>query len=141
VHGAFTGEEALVYLGDCSPDVAFLDLATPGLSGLDVLQLIRAQKLDMVVILTTAYGSEQVAIDALREGADDYLCKPFDRGEFQAALDRALSRLMIARQNAVLRRQLSIELARAAKVQAELQPADDPVVPGFELAARCGVVG
>jgi serine phosphatase RsbU (regulator of sigma subunit) len=51
---------------------------------------------------------------------------------------------MIARQNAVLRRQLSVELARAAKVQAELLPTDDPVVPGFELAARCvpaGVVG
>jgi serine phosphatase RsbU (regulator of sigma subunit) len=137
VHGAFTGDEALVYLRDSSPDVAFLDLATPGLNGLDVLQLIRAQKLDMVVILTTPAGSEHETINALRESADDYLRKPFDRGEFQAAMDRAIARLTITRQNSVLRRQLSVELGRAAKVQAELLPVSDPVLPGFELSARC----
>src|ERR1051326_7390357 len=141
VESAFNGAGALTLFKDFSPDVAFLDVALPGLGGLDMLQVIRAQDLDMAVVLTAASGSEQVAIDALRDSADDCLRKPFDRGEFQAVLERAVSRLMLARQNAILRRQLRIELGRAAEVQAELLPPDDPVVPGFELAARCVPAG
>jgi serine phosphatase RsbU (regulator of sigma subunit) len=141
VQSAFNGAGALALFKDFSPDVAFLDVAMPGLGGLDMLQVIRAQDLDMAVVLTAASGSEQVAIDALRQGADDCLRKPFDRGEFQAVLDRAVSRLTLARQNAILRRQLRIELGRAAEVQADLLPPNDPVVPGFELAARCVPAG
>ena len=98
----------------------------------------------MAVILTTAYSSEQVAIAALRHGADDYLRKPFDRGEFQAALDRTLSRLTMSRQIKQLRKelekkqvQLAEELARAAAVQSELLPIENPPLPGFEIGARC----
>jgi phosphoserine phosphatase RsbU/P len=115
-----------------------------GMTGIDVLDFIRSQRLDVAVILTTAYSSEQVAIAALRHGADDYLRKPFDRGEFQAALDRTLSRLTMSRQIKQLRkelekkqRQLAEELARAAAVQAELLPIENPPVPGFEIGARC----
>jgi serine phosphatase RsbU (regulator of sigma subunit) len=86
-------------------------------------------------------GQEQMAINALRHGADDYLRKPFDGAEFQAALDRTISRLTLARQNAALRRHLGIEQARAGQAQAELLPPADPQVPGFELAARCVPAG
>lgn len=52
---------------------------------------------------------EPMAINALRHKADDYLRKPFDGAEFQAALDRTISRLTLARQNAALRRHLGTE--------------------------------
>ncbi len=139
-----SGEQALLRLGEIQPDLIFLDLAMSGLTGLDVLDILRARGLDIAIVLTTAYGSEQVAVEALRRGADDYLRKPFDRTEFQAVLDRTLRRLELSRQNAILQkqldekgRQLAAELARAAEVQSELLPRDTPKLPGFELAARC----
>ncbi|MEN9226271.1 MAG: SpoIIE family protein phosphatase [Thermostichus sp. HHBFW_bins_43] len=145
VQGVASGEEALAYLqADPSPDdstslpdLVFLDVLMPGISGLEVLQQIRQQQWDMAVIMTTAFGSEQVAIDALRQGADDYLRKPFDPQEFQTVLQRTIARVELRRQNAALRRQLQVELARAAEIQKELLPRTMPELPGFELAARC----
>lgn len=144
VETAGSGEQALMRLDEIRPDLIFLDLSMAGLTGLDVLDILRARGLDMAVVLTTAYGSEQVAVEALRRGADDYLRKPFDRTEFQAVLDRTLRRLQLSRHNAALQqelddkgRRLAAELARAAQVQAELLPRDTPSLKGFELAARC----
>jgi phosphoserine phosphatase RsbU/P len=144
VNAASSGEEGIAKLREIHPDLVFLDVAMSGMTGIDVLDLIRSQRLDVAVILTTAYSSEQVAIAALRHGADDYLRKPFDRGEFQAALDRTLARLTMSRQIKHLRRelekkqmQLAEELARAAAVQSELLPIEHPPVPGFEIGARC----
>jgi serine phosphatase RsbU (regulator of sigma subunit) len=137
VRSASDGEEALAQFQDFRPDIAFLDVTMPRLGGLDVLQVIRAENLDMAVVLTAPMGMEQKAINALRHGADDYLRKPFDRAEFQAALDRTFTRLTLARQNAALRKHLGIQLARAGDARAELLPQADPEVPGFELAARC----
>jgi serine phosphatase RsbU (regulator of sigma subunit) len=144
VTAASSGEEGVTRLRELQPDLVFLDVAMSGMTGIDVLDVIRSQRLDVAVILTTAYSSEQVAIAALRHGADDYLRKPFDRGEFQAALDRTLSRLTMSRQIKQLRKelekkqlQLAEELARAAAVQSELLPVENPPLPGFEIGARC----
>src|SRR5687768_2749442 len=136
VADAESGEEGITKLREVHPDLVFLDVAMSGMTGIDVLDFIRSQRLDVAVILTTAYSSEQVAIAALRHGADDYLRKPFDRGEFQAALDRTLSRLTMSRQIKHLgrelekkQRQLAEELARAAAVQADLLPIENPPLP------------
>ena len=144
VTDADSGEEGITKLREVYPDLVFLDVAMSGMTGIDVLDFIRSQRLDVAVILTTAYSSEQVAIAALRHGADDYLRKPFDRGEFQAALDRTLARLTMSRQIKQLRRelekkqgQLADELARAAAVQADLLPIENPPLSGFEIGARC----
>jgi phosphoserine phosphatase RsbU/P len=144
VTDADSGEEGITKLREVYPDLVFLDVAMSGMTGIDVLDFIRSQRLDVAVILTTAYSSEQVAIAALRHGADDYLRKPFDRAEFQAALDRTLARLTMSRQIKQLRRelekkqgQLADELARAAAVQADLLPIENPPLRGFEIGARC----
>src|SRR5918994_2118615 len=144
VTSASSGEEGITRLREERPDLVFLDVAMSGMTGIDVLDRIRSQRLDVAVILTTAYSSEQVAIAALRHGADDYLRKPFDGGEFQAALDRTLARLHMSRQIRTLTReleakqqQLAEELARAAVVQSELLPVENPPLAGFELGARC----
>jgi phosphoserine phosphatase RsbU/P len=141
---ASSGEEGLIRLRETNPDLIFLDVAMSGMTGIDVLDSVRAQHLDVAVILTTAYSSEQVAIAALRHGADDYLRKPFDRGEFQAALDRTLARLTMSRQITLLQtelakkqEQLAREIARAAAVQSELLPTEHPPLSGFDIGARC----
>jgi len=145
VEVAASGEEALAHLESVDPpDLMFLDVLLPGITGLQALDLIRDQMDDMAIILTTAFGSEPVAINALQRGADDYLRKPFDTREFQAILQRTLDRLRLRRQNTALRvqldekhRQLEAELSRAARIQAELLPTQVPTLAGFELAARC----
>ncbi len=145
VETAVSGEDVLAQFEiGAPPDLIFLDVLLPGMNGLQVLELIRDQVDDIAIILTTAYGSEPVAINALRRGADDYLPKPFDTREFQAVLQRTLDRLHLRRQNTALRvqldekhRQLEAELSRAARIQAELLPSKEPLLAGFELAARC----
>lgn len=138
------GDEALAWLSHNTTDLLFLDVSMPGTGGLEVLDQIRAEVRDTVVIMTTAFGSEQVVIDALRRGADDYLRKPFDPPEFKAVLERTVSRLLLNRQNTALRKQLDekrsqleAELARAADVQAGLLPRSTPNIPGFDIAAEC----
>src|SRR5687768_12353203 len=141
---ASSGEEGLTRIREVNPDLMFLDVAMSGMTGIDVLDFVRSQHLDVAVILTTAYSSEQVAIAALRHGADDYLRKPFDRGEFQATLDRTLARLTMGRQIRLLRtelekkqEELAREIARAAAVQSELLPTEHPPLSGFDIGARC----
>ncbi len=139
-----SGEEALEKLADFRPDVLLLDISMPGLNGLEVLEKIRSRKLDLAVIMMTAYGTEKVAIEALRRGADDYLRKPFEPAEFRTVLNRTVSRILLSRQNEALRRQLDekrrqleAELVRAGAVQADLLPNEAPRLAGFDLAATC----
>lgn len=134
---AENGADGLMRIAAFKPDVVFLDVSMPGLNGLEVLQRIRAQQLDVSVVMTTAFGSEQVAVEALRNGADDYLRKPFDRHELDIVIDRVVHRLTLTRHNRLLRLRLAKELARAAEIQAELLPRAFPELSGFELAARC----
>jgi serine phosphatase RsbU (regulator of sigma subunit) len=144
VASAADGVEALARLDHAPTDLVFLDVSMPGMDGLEVLDRIRALGLDLAVVMTTALGSERIAVEALRRGADDYLRKPFERQEFQAVLERTVSRLGLQRQNAALRRQLDerrrqleAELVRAAAIQAELLPRGTSSLEGYQLAARC----
>lgn len=144
VSSAVSGEDALAQIEQNPPDLILLDIAMPGIDGLELLTLVRDRGFDLAVILMTAYGSESVAVDALRRGADDYLPKPFERSEFIAAVDRTVRRLELTRQNNWLRaelatkhRQLAAELARAGQVQADLLPPLIPQIAPFRLAARC----
>ncbi|MCU1279392.1 MAG: Acetoacetate metabolism regulatory protein AtoC, partial [bacterium] len=68
VDTARSGEEALVKLGD-STDVLLCDLSMPGIDGIEVLRRVRAQKLDVQVIMMTAYSTVQSAVEAMRLGA------------------------------------------------------------------------
>jgi len=122
----------------------FLDVSMPVMGGLEALEKARARGVDAAIIMTTAFGSGQVAIDTLRLGADDYLRKPFEPHEFNAVLLRAVRRLDLSRQNAFLQQQLDqkriqleAEIAKAASVQSKLLPCELPAIPGFEVAARC----
>lgn len=131
------GDEAVARLKTLMPDVVFLDVPSTADHGLDILQAIRSDNLDMAVIVMTADRSEELAVEALRSGADDYLRKPFDREEFDTELDRVVERLADAREKAALQRQLGMQLARAAQIQTELLPRDIPTMPGFEMSACC----
>lgn len=144
VESAADGAQALAAIERFRPDLLICDVSMPVMGGLEVLDRVRADGRDIAVVMATAFGSEKVAIEALRRGADDYLRKPLEPVEFQAVLDRTVARLRLSRENRRLqaqlddkRRQLEAELSRAAEVQARLLPTAAPVIPGWDVAAVC----
>lgn len=91
--------------------------------------------------MMTAFGSQEIAVEALRTGADDYLIKPFALQGIPLLVERTLHKLWLERRHAALSRQLESELAQAAEIQRALLPKDSPLLPGFELAARSVFAG
>jgi len=87
---ADTGEQGLSLLDSFRPDAILLDYNLPGMNGLEVLQKIRAQDRNVKVIMVTGHGNVQVAVDAMKAGADDYLAKPVVLTELKLLLDSAL---------------------------------------------------
>lgn len=101
---ASNGKEAIAQLIDTHPDVVLLDLRMPDMSGIEVLQNIKAQDPHVEVILVTAYATVDTARKALRLGAFDYITKPFNPFELEAIVRRGVERRMD-----VLRRSATLE--------------------------------
>lgn len=78
------GREALDLIRACEFDLIVLDLMLPGLNGLDLLKTLRAERLDLRVVILTARADEGDVIKGLEAGADDYMRKPFSPGELVA---------------------------------------------------------
>src|SRR6201996_606503 len=87
-------------------DLILLDLMMPDRSGLDVLADIRERDKDIPVFLLTAYGSIEVAVRALKSGANDYFAKPWDNEKLLIEIDRMISKGHLERENTQLKRAL-----------------------------------
>jgi DNA-binding NtrC family response regulator len=85
-----SGEEGVAAVKRQPPDVVLLDNRMTGISGLETLQHIRAANPKQLVILMTAYGTAQTAIEAMKFGAFDYVVKPFDPAKLIALVENAL---------------------------------------------------
>jgi DNA-binding response OmpR family regulator len=75
---ATDGETALKMIEENPPQVVVLDVMMPGIGGIEILQRMKAQNLQIPVILLTGYGSTEQGMEGMREGAFDYLMKPCD---------------------------------------------------------------
>jgi two-component system nitrogen regulation response regulator GlnG len=87
---AASGELGIQAVKKAPPDVVFLDVRMGGMSGLEALQHIRSANPRQLVILMTAFGTAQTAIEAMKYGAFDYIMKPFDPQKVLALVDNAL---------------------------------------------------
>jgi len=96
-------------LASQKPDLLLLDIEMPGETGLDFLRELKSKESSPLVIMITAYGSEKVAVEAMKSGAYDYLPKPFEVDELRLVVEKALERLDLAEENERLRRQLVSE--------------------------------
>ncbi|MCL1887333.1 MAG: sigma-54 dependent transcriptional regulator [Kiritimatiellaeota bacterium] len=96
------GREGLEKLAEVSPDLVLTDLVMPGLDGMAVLRRVRAEAPHTPVILMTAHGSVPSSVQALKEGAHDYLIKPLDLDELQAKVRGALDNAALKRRVADL---------------------------------------
>ena len=95
---ASSGEDAIVKMAQCSPDLLLLDNKMGGISGLEVLEWTDEHCPDMMVIMITAYASIESAITATKQGAYDFLPKPFTPGELKVSLRQAALHLLALRQ-------------------------------------------
>src|SRR5687767_1960142 len=104
--GAASVEVALGELETRPFDVVLVDLRMPGRPGLELVDEVRKRHLDTTVVVMTAYGSREVAIEAMKRGAYDYLSKPFEADELVLLLRKAEERERLFRENQNLRREL-----------------------------------
>jgi DNA-binding NtrC family response regulator len=102
-----SAEAALAALLERGADVVVTDWRMSGLDGLELLRRMRAARPDVPVILVTAYGDIPSAVQAMREGAFDYVTKPFDNDELRGLVARALELTRLRRENKEFRRQLA----------------------------------
>jgi DNA-binding NtrC family response regulator len=110
------GDAALAALEREGADVLLTDLRMPAPDGLEVLRRARAIAPDLPVILLTAHATVTTAIAAMREGAFDYVQKPFDNDELRALVARALEVTRLARENRWLRSELRSRYAPGGAV-------------------------
>jgi two-component system response regulator HydG len=103
---AASGREGLERLRGDGADVVVTDLKMPGMDGLDVLRAIKAIDEDVQVVVVTAFGTLEVAVEAMREGAYDVLAKPLKRAEIVRTVQRALETRALRLENRALRARL-----------------------------------
>ncbi len=98
-------ESATAFLDeyDEQPGCLLLDLSMPGMTGLELLEVVRSRQLDVVVLVLTGHGSIDRAVQAMRSGAEDFLQKPFDNALLLSKVQGALRQS----QEVVARRALS----------------------------------
>src|SRR6266705_1452489 len=103
VQVAYDGEEALLSIQQNPPGLVFLDIQMPKLNGIEVLKRVRKEWQDLPVIIMTAYGTIAGAVEAMKEGATDFVTKPFDIDHVKIVIDRALAQRGLKHEVAVLR--------------------------------------
>ena len=106
VEVADSGEAALVALDSFDPDVILTDVRMPRMGGLDLLGALKAKQHPATVIVMSAYGNIDLAIEAMKAGAYDYVGKPFKPDEIVLALRKAEERETLRRENRSLREQI-----------------------------------
>ena len=107
VQTAASGEKGLVLFETCPFDAVITDITMPGMSGMDVIAKIHQRDEALPVLVITAYGTIENAVEAMKKGAFDYITKPFNRDELRLALDRALKMRRLEKENVELRAEIT----------------------------------
>ena len=111
---ASDGRAALERLQDGAVDLIVTDLKMPGLTGLELLRAAKAIAPDIDVILLTAFGTVEEAVKAMKDGAYDFLTKPFRREQLLKLIDKALERRELIEKNKALQQRLDDLLRQGA---------------------------
>jgi DNA-binding NtrC family response regulator len=102
VLSAETGEEALEIVAQTPPDLILLDVRLPGIDGVQTLQRALSMHPDLAVLMMSAHSTVDIAVDAMKHGAVDFLVKPFPFQALDAAVERAIATARTRRQVASL---------------------------------------
>jgi DNA-binding NtrC family response regulator len=103
---ASDGEEALQKITSFRPTIIISDLVMPRMGGLELLRALKDEGATLTIVILTAQGTVETAVDAIKEGAYDYLTKPIEPQRLKILLDKIVERQDTLREVKVLRRQL-----------------------------------
>jgi DNA-binding NtrC family response regulator len=151
---ADSAEHAYRLLESQGIDAVLLDLRLPGAGGLEALNQIKSRRPDAIIVVVTGYGTVQSAVQAMKNGAYDYVTKPFSLDELKLLLERVVSHLKLKTENRVLREKIksrqgfgsivgtSPEMEKLYRIVAKAAHSTHPVLilgesgTGKELVAR-----
>ena len=125
IHSAHTAAEGIEAITTFRPDVVVLDVHLPDASGLETFHRIHALDARLPVILVTGHGTTDLAIEATKEGAYEYLLKPLELAELRSLIDRALQ---------------SSRLMRTPASMPEVEVTSRPTPSGDALIGRCSAM-
>src|SRR3982751_4918670 len=103
---AANGPEALALLQKAPPDLVITDLKMPAMSGLELLRKIRTDYPEVLVVMLTAFGTVESAVEAMKAGAYDYITKPVHEDELELVVQRSLEHVQLVEENRALRSSL-----------------------------------
>lgn len=103
---AETAEKGLDVAAEYDLDVVITDMRMPGMDGMAFLERVHLQNPDLPIIMMTAYGSVEKAVEAMRKGAFDYILKPFKNEELKLTIRKAIDHYLLVRRNRYLTREL-----------------------------------
>jgi DNA-binding NtrC family response regulator len=151
---ALSGQEAFDLLAKEPIDIVITDIKMPGMDGMEVLNRIKKDYPDILVIMITGYSTVQSAVQAMKLGAFDYIPKPFTPDEVQVVVEKALEKKSLVHENIYLRKELeakygfeniigsSPKMQEVYKLIRKVAPTDSTVLvqgesgTGKELVAR-----
>src|SRR6202522_3833832 len=116
-------ESGLKHLRESAVDLVVTDLKLPGMNGLEFLQAIKRQNASLPVVVMTAFGTVETAVEAMKRGASDYVLKPFSLSEMRMVIHKELDVHKLREENRSLREALGKRyahpnvVARSAKMQ------------------------
>jgi DNA-binding NtrC family response regulator len=99
VETASSGEDGLQQLGRSAYDLVLADIKMPGMNGIELLQLIKHDYPRQTVVMMTAFGQIEMAVEAMRNGAYDFITKPFEHDALVLRLEKALERSRLIQEN------------------------------------------
>lgn len=121
---AGNGKEALEWFKEKKPDVIISDTSMPQMNGLELLQWLRSRNLNIPVIFTTAHGTIEVAVEAMKLGAADFITKPIDPAYMIQVINRVFKHSQLERKVREQEEQMKQDLQMAAMIQRCMLPVD-----------------
>ena len=110
VFTAVSGAEGLAIFDSQQPSLVITDMKLPGMDGLQVLKAVKERSPPTLVIIVTAFGAVDAAVEAMKLGAYDYITKPFNRDELKLVVNKALQLTGLAEENRKLKSELSEQI-------------------------------
>jgi len=134
---AADGQEGLAVVQREAPALMLLDLQMPRMGGLEVLRALRREGLDFPIIVITAHGSIEAAVEAMKEGAYDFLPKPFDARHLDIVVRKALERRSLVEANRLLQDTLD---SRTSEILGESHAIREAIAVARKAAAANSTV-
>ena len=128
---AHSGDDAVVRLGEEFYDLVITDIRMEGTDGFGVLRKVLEASPQTAVIMITSFATVESAVEAMKQGATDYITKPFLNDEIRVSVQRALERRKIERENVVLKRQVS-----GGRSFEDMVGSSAPMLEVFEMIER-----